>query len=796
MGIEATAHILLSTVGAAATAVLAAYALRRRHEPGAIEFAALSGTFAAYAAFHVAGMVTTAPAPRHALENAQWTAAAAAPFFWLLFAASYTGTDGVATPRRLAGLAVVPVVTAVLVWTNGAHGLVFAANEVVVVEGLAVMDQTFGPWFWLFMLYTHGTVLVGSFLIARLVAVSEYLYVDQTLLLLVGVASPMVANTLTLLGVVYVGGVPLDVTPYGFAVAGVAFGVALFRSHLLELAPATRQLGRQSAMSDLSEAVVILGTDERIVYVNDAAAAVFEADPRSCHGTETDLFARDEVALADAPDGRPELTVGDRTYAVGVSPITDQHDRDIGYTVIMRDVTRRREHERRLRDQRDELRRLDRVNAVVRGVNRAVVGATTREGIATAVCEQLAASALYDAAWITDHADPETLPDRDADGAVAGTDGNDADGDGDATAAGARVLGRVLDRTVASAGATDAAESRLDAAVDAAEPPPPADGSRPDPPLPPAVGDGGDAAGTVFTTPPVDAASGADAGTWCLVPLTYGRATYGALVVNATREAPFAEGERTLLEELGGTVGYAMDAAETRELLASDAVTELEFRRPPTAGDGTGADIFLGSLSAIVDGEVALTGVVPVDEDHLVAYVRAEVAFDALADAVGSAFPDVDPRALADDDGGCRAELRLPVDDAPLLAELALGGTRIGSATATDGRVEFVAEVAPGTDVRRVVDRVTTAAPGTSLRSKRRLDRPASASPLDAADDGALTDRQREVIEAALRSGYFEWPRETNAEELADSLGIASSTLHSHLRKAERKLVGSMYGSE
>lgn len=52
-----------------------------------------------------------------------------------------------------------------------------------------------------------------------------------------------------------------------------------------------------------------------------------------------------------------------------------------------------------------------------------------------------------------------------------------------------------------------------------------------------------------------------------------------------------------------------------------------------------------------------------------------------------------------------------------------------------------------------------------------------------------LTDRQREVIEAALRGGYFEWPRRMDSEELAAQLGVSRATCLEHLRKAEGKLL-------
>lgn len=54
---------------------------------------------------------------------------------------------------------------------------------------------------------------------------------------------------------------------------------------------------------------------------------------------------------------------------------------------------------------------------------------------------------------------------------------------------------------------------------------------------------------------------------------------------------------------------------------------------------------------------------------------------------------------------------------------------------------------------------------------------------------GRLTDRQLEVLETAYEMGYFERPKEANATEVADHLGIAQSTLTEHLIIAQRKLL-------
>ena len=56
-------------------------------------------------------------------------------------------------------------------------------------------------------------------------------------------------------------------------------------------------------------------------------------------------------------------------------------------------------------------------------------------------------------------------------------------------------------------------------------------------------------------------------------------------------------------------------------------------------------------------------------------------------------------------------------------------------------------------------------------------------------DRDRLTDKQRIVLEAAYDSGYFEYPRETNATELAEELGISRSTFTRHLTVAQSKLL-------
>ena len=52
-----------------------------------------------------------------------------------------------------------------------------------------------------------------------------------------------------------------------------------------------------------------------------------------------------------------------------------------------------------------------------------------------------------------------------------------------------------------------------------------------------------------------------------------------------------------------------------------------------------------------------------------------------------------------------------------------------------------------------------------------------------------LTDTQREALVLAYERGYFNTPRETTLEEIADELGITQQALSSRLRRGNRRLI-------
>jgi len=743
-------YVGLLGVSAVVTGTLAVYAGRRRQEPGAFGFAGMMAAETVWSGTYAVALLVHDPAARTVLENVKWLGTCV--YLWLLlFAFEYTGHDEFATRRVLGALSVPWVASIGLLWTKQWHDL-WWSTTIDPAHGLAILEFAYGPAFLAHTLYSYVIILLASALLLRLVFVSDYLYADQSALLVFGILAPVGFNVADI--AILEPGAVVDLTPVVFTVSGLAFGYALFRRRLFDLVPATRRLGRNAAIGQLETGIVIVDTRHRVVYANEAAAPVLGCEP----AVALDVSVRSLLDLTevdfDAPDGLAEIERDGTVYEVRTSPITDRHDRTIGHTLVAHDVTARKRRERRLATQRDELETLSALNALIRGVVQALVSETDRAGIERAVCDRIVEGDLYHTACVGDVATWNGDADR---WTAAGAAGSDA----------APEVGR--ERLDAAEGGTSSA-----AAVDSdAESTGAIDGRA-------SVSDGAGSAGAHLPTVPDEDH------TWVVVPVVYGRTVYGAIGL-ATKREDVSVREQSVLGELGEAVGHAINAVSTRQLLSTEAAVELEF-------ESTAAADPLVAATDGADCSLELAGVVPSDDHSTLAYVRVAGDVDAAASALAAGADHSVRRVRDQDDDGLlewRATGSTPV------GTVVDHGAQLRSFEATDGRVVYEVEVASDDAVRSLLDSLDRRFDGVHLLAKRECASPLDEStelPADTID--GLTDRQQEAIEAAYRAGYFDWPRESTAEEVADSMDIAPSTLHSHLRKAEGSLLAALFEPE
>jgi len=273
------------------------------------------------------------------------------------------------------------------------------------------------------------------------------------------------------------------------------------------------------------------------------------------------------------------------------------------------------------------------------------------------------------------------------------------------------------------------------------------------------------------------------------IPVTDGATDHGALVLLAEDREAFDGTERDALRDLGRRIGFSITAVKHRRLLSEDTVLRL-------AVSYDDRDAVFVDLSRSLGCSVTLEGVVPAESGDIVSFVRVEDATPGtILEHVAGNDATEDARLIRSFEEEALIEVVLP-ETSPVGVFVGHGG-KIVDLTVGDGRARLVGEFPPGLDIRKVIEAFGETYPSVELHSKQERAEPTDAGlAVKKALEDDLTDKQRSALRGAYHSGYFEWPRGSTAEELADSMDVSSPTLHNHLRRAQQKLVGTALDEE
>ncbi|MFP9191815.1 bacterio-opsin activator domain-containing protein [Natronosalvus vescus] len=270
-------------------------------------------------------------------------------------------------------------------------------------------------------------------------------------------------------------------------------------------------------------------------------------------------------------------------------------------------------------------------------------------------------------------------------------------------------------------------------------------------------------------------------------PITYNGIEYGTLVVCSPEEREVDDRERLILSALTRAVGSGINARETSRMLATDSVVAVDIEitdpaLPPVAisADTGGTLEYRRSVHRTGDDTASLFTVTNASVEAL------EAAGDALENASLEILVDRDDRTLV--------ELQHHDDIVRWLSDR---GVVVQSIDTADGSARLTLEIPQSTNVRSVVEAVEARYSGTDIISFRQQERSgASQEEFAASLEADLTERQFASLQRAYLGGYFEWPRPTTGEELAQSMGVSRPTFHEHLRTAEAKLCRAFFGDD
>lgn len=468
---------------------------------------------------------------------------------------------------------------------------------------------------------------------------------------------------------------------------------------------------------------------------SDAIGMDIREVPSIVEAGKADLFTRLQEGETIGFEFSFESLYDQEVYFTGRGVPLYRDDEFDGAILMLMDISDRRRNEKELERQRDELEILNRINDLILEITRELFESATREQIEQTVCDRFASSNLYQSAWIGHH---DTESDRIVPSASAGIQADHLD--------------TFTTTTEAESGRGPAARAIQSGELQVSQ--------------------------DVRTDPRFESwreqVLAHDIRSVVVVPVIHGDTIYGVLSVYATRPLAFSNREQAGFETLGKSVGFAINAIQNRKLLFSDTVVELEF-------EISDPNLVFVRVSNALDCDLTISGNLETKTGSWSVYLTVEGASPSEVRDFAEQDSGVDlVRIIADDDDSGVVEF---VMDGTALNGLMESGAILTSGSVSGGQGRFCVESSQNTDVRQLVDRLRGEYPDSTLVAQREYDRPVQkAGEVRESIRDRLTDRQLEALLRAYHAGYFAWPRQNTASEVATSMGIADTTFHYHLR--------------
>ena len=324
--------------------LVAVAALRRRSVPGSMVFALLMSAAAEWSFFGALEAMAVELNAKVLWAKFEYVGIVSVPLLWFIFALQYSQSPRWLMRRRnLVLLWVLPVITALLAWTNEWHHLIWSQ----ILPGDNPIDfivYEHGPWFWIHVVYSYCLMFIGSAELLRDVIRFPQRYREQIGAILLGAALPWIGNALY---IARLSPLMLDLTPFMFAASGVIYALSLFQFQLFELVP----VARDALIEKMVDGVIVLDTQGRIVDINPAALTLIGAT-NSVIGKPIEAVVTNQPELLgryrDVKEAQTEIVVGEanpRHLDLRISALYDKQNRYTGRLIVLRDITEHRRAE-------------------------------------------------------------------------------------------------------------------------------------------------------------------------------------------------------------------------------------------------------------------------------------------------------------------------------------------------------------------------------------------------------------------------------------------------------------------
>jgi signal transduction histidine kinase len=315
--------------------------------PGARSFLVLSIALAGWSFTYALEIGAPDLASKILWAQFQYIGIAMIPPAWLIFTQQYSRRERGTAWQFIILLLVIPVLTILFAFSARYHNLLWSRIWLNTAGPLRTFDASYGPWWWLFFLYSYMLLLWGSIVLFTAWRQYSSWFRWQFAVLLCSLFLPWIANALY---ISRLSPVPqLDLGPFAFSISALILGLGIFRYRLFDIYP----VARSSSIDTLQSAALILDRKDRIVDANEVLRSTLISDGVEPVGQQVeqifnwwrqiDLKYRDAIEVQQ--DIFMEIGNQSRYYNLQITPLWNQRQKLTGRLLLLRDFTANKQAE-------------------------------------------------------------------------------------------------------------------------------------------------------------------------------------------------------------------------------------------------------------------------------------------------------------------------------------------------------------------------------------------------------------------------------------------------------------------
>jgi diguanylate cyclase (GGDEF)-like protein/PAS domain S-box-containing protein len=262
------------------------------------------------------------------------------PLGWLVFAWQFGRITRRVPLVMWALLALEPLLTVYLAWTNGSSNLVWRTTWLDSSGPVPILAFEFGTWYWINLVYSYVLYLVGTIMIILGLSRAVYLRRWQVGLLAFSVLAPLVFSITDSAGLS-----PFprqELTPLAIVFTEIVFAIGVFRFRQLDIVP----VARGALIDSMGDGVIVVDSQQRVIDLNPAAETLTGFSVAKAFGQPLRqvllLSAENASALYGGRQEPMEVGLGDgesRRFFDLRSTLLSEQTTENGCVIVLHDVS-------------------------------------------------------------------------------------------------------------------------------------------------------------------------------------------------------------------------------------------------------------------------------------------------------------------------------------------------------------------------------------------------------------------------------------------------------------------------